>query len=90
MKKHISIKKVYLFTFISFIATFLFLYIFTETAEQFYTGWDKYTNTNTLSMFANVIFILLLVFNFIGIILCIIYTLKNLLNKLSRKNEIKS
>lgn len=85
MKKYINIKKVYLFTFISFITTLLFLYIFTKTAEKFYTGWDNYTNTNALSMLANAIFILLLVVNLISITLSIIYTFKILLNKLSRK-----
>jgi high-affinity Fe2+/Pb2+ permease len=54
MKKHINIKKVYLLTFIFFIAAFLFLYAFTEKAERFYTGWDSYTNENTLSIFADV------------------------------------
>lgn len=89
MEKHINIKKVYLFTFISFIATFLFLYIFSETAEQFYTGWDKYTNKNTLSIVADVIFMLLLSVNFIGIMLCIIYPVKRLFNRSSRKNLLK-
>lgn len=87
MKRHMSIKNVYLLTFISFIATFLFLYIFIETAEQFYSGWDNFTNTNTLSMFANGIFILLLIADLLGIILCIICTTKNVLNKVSRKNR---
>ena len=82
MKKHVNIKKVYLFTFISFIATFVFLYIFTETAEQFYTGWDRYTNKNTLSMFADVIFMILILADLIGIVLCVTCPFKTLFNKL--------
>ena len=86
MKKHISIKKVYLLTFISFIATFLFFYVFAETAPHWYTGWDRYTNKNTLSTFADITFMILLLVNCTGIILSIIYTCKSLFNKLSRNN----
>ncbi len=84
--KKISIKKVYLFTIISFVATFLFFYVFAETAPHWYTGWDKYTNKNTLSTFGDITFMILLLVNCTGIILSIIYTCKSLFNKLSRNN----
>lgn len=86
MKKHISIKKVYLFTFASFIAIFLFLYIFAETAPHWYTGWDRYTNKNTLSKFADIIFMVLLLINFTGIVLSIIYTCKSIFKNLGENN----
>ncbi|OLS02953.1 hypothetical protein [Tissierella creatinophila] len=87
MKKYINIKKLYLFTFISFMATFLFLYIFTGTAEQFYTGWDGYGDKNIESIFIDVIFILLLLVNFTGIVLSVIYTFKIFFNKLVKKSK---
>ena len=86
MKKYINIKKVYIVTFISFIATFLFLYFFAKTAPQFYTGFDKYTSPNTSSKVADSIFKFLLSFNFVGIISCIIYTVKILFNKLNKQS----
>lgn len=86
MKKYINIKSTYLFTFISFVATFLFLYFFAETAPQFYTGFDKYTTPNTLSKITNFIFKLLLSVNFLGVILCIIYSFKSLFNKLGKQS----
>lgn len=86
MKKHINAKKVYLFTFISFILTILFLCFFAETAPRFYTGFDKNTSPNTLSQIADFIFIFLLSINFIGIILCIVYTAKILFNKISKQS----
>lgn len=89
MKKYANIKKVYLFTLISFIITFLFLYIFGKTAPQFYTGFDEYTSRNTLSIVADFIFKFLLSVNFIGIVLCIVYPFKILINKLRRKNQLK-
>lgn len=60
MKNYINTKKVYLLTFISFLITFLFLYIFVEKAEGFYTGWDGYGDKNIESIFADFIFIFLL------------------------------
>ena len=84
MKKHIDIKKVYLFTILSFIFTFLFLYIFGKTAPQFYTGFDEHTSPNILSKAANLIFWILLSINFIGTILCIICTVKIIVNKVNK------
>ena len=83
MKKHISLKKIYLFTIVFFIIFLLFIYIFANTAEQFYTGWDMFTNKNILSIFADTMFIFLLSVNFIGIILCIFYSIKSLFNKIN-------
>lgn len=82
MKKYINLKRVYLFTLISFLITFLFLYIFTKTAPQFYTGFDKHTSQNTLSIIADLIFKLLLSVNFIGIVLCILYPVIILFKKI--------
>ena len=87
MKKYLSIKKVYLLTFISFVATFLFLYVFAETAPSWYTGWDIYTNKNTLSALADTLFKVLLLVNFTGVILSILYTFKALFQKFSEKNR---
>ncbi len=84
--KKISIKKVYLFTIISFVYTFLFFYFLAEKAQHFYKVWDKYTNKNTLSTFGDITFMILLLVNCTGIILSIIYTCKSLFNKLSRNN----
>ncbi len=56
MKKYANIKKVYLFTLMSFVITFLFLYIFAKTAPEFYTGFDEYTSRNVLSIVADFIF----------------------------------
>lgn len=84
MKKHVNIKKIYLFTLISFISTFLFFCIFTKTAPYWYTGWDRYTNKNTLSIFADITFIILLLANCAGIILSIVYICRSLFNKLSK------
>ena len=86
MKKNINVLSVYLFTFISFIITILFVYIFAKTAPQFYTGFDKYTSKNMLSIFADILFILLLSVNFIGIVLCTSNTYKVFSNKFRRKN----
>lgn len=86
MKKNVSIKKLYLFTITSIITTFLFLYAFSETATYWYTGWDRYTNKNTLSIFADIIFMILLLVNCVGIILSMTYTGKSLLNKFRRDN----
>jgi len=88
MKKQVNIKKLYLFTFISFVATTIFLYFFAETAPQFYTGFDSFTNKNVLSIFADIIFKILLLVNFIGAVLCIIYSLKILWR--DRMEKIKS
>ena len=82
MRKHINIKKVYLFTILSFIITFLFLYFFAKTAPQFYTGFDNHTSPNTLSKVADFIFVLLLSVNFIGTILCIACTVKIIVSKI--------
>lgn len=76
MKRPITIKKIYLFTLISFVITFLFLYFFAESAPRFYTGFDKHTSPNSLSQVANLIFYSLLLINFIGIVLCILYPIK--------------
>ena len=84
MKKYINIKRVYLFTFISLLVTFLFLYIFAETAPYFYTGFDEHTSKNTISKIADYIFKILLSVDFIGIVLCIIYPVKILFNKLGK------
>lgn len=86
MKKYINIITVYLFTFISFIVTLLFIYIFAKTAPQFYTGFDRYTTKNVLSILADILFILLISVNLIGIILCTFYTYKALSNKFGKKN----
>lgn len=84
MKRPITIKKIYLFTLISFVITFLFLYFFAESAPRFYTGFDKHTSPNSLSQVANLIFYSLLLINFIGIVLCILYPIKLKFN--SRRN----
>ncbi len=76
MKGPITIKKIYLFTLISFVSTFLFLYFFAESAPRFYTGFDRHTSPNSLSQIANLTFYLLLLINFIGIGLCILYPIK--------------
>lgn len=89
MNKYSNMKKVYLFTLISFIITFLFIYIFGKTAPRFYTGFDEYTSRNTLSIVADFIFKFLFLVNFIGIVLCIVYPIKILINKLKRKNQLK-
>lgn len=86
MKEHINIKRVYLFTFISIVVTFLFLCFFAETAPQFYTGFDKHTSPNTLSKITDFIFKFLLSVNFIGTILCVIYPFKILFNKLAKQS----
>ncbi|MBU3193768.1 hypothetical protein [Clostridium algidicarnis] len=83
--KDINIKKVYVFTLISFVVTTLFLYLFAQTGPHWYTGWDSHTSKNTLSIFADIIFIISLLVNCVGIILSIIYTCKSLFNKFSRK-----
>lgn len=84
MKKDINIKRLYLFTFISFVVTFIFIYFFAETAPQFYTGFDMHTSPNTLSKVADLIFKILLSVNFIGFILCFVYTFKILFNKFNK------
>ena len=84
MKKLINTKNIYLFTFISFIVTILFVYVFSIIAPKFYTGWDMYTDKNIVSIFTDVAFMILLSINSIGIILCISYTFKTFLNKLSK------
>ena len=89
MKKYINTIRVYLFTLISFIVTLLAIYLFAKTAPQFYTGFDRYTSKNILSIFADILFILLLSVNFIGIILCTFHTYKALSNKFGRKNWLK-
>ncbi len=85
MKRHINIFRVYVLTFISFIVTVLFIYLFAKTAPQFYTGFDRYTSKNALSILADILFIFLLSVNFIGIVLCTFYTYKAISNKLGRK-----
>lgn len=84
MKKYISIKKVYLITLISFLAIFLFISVFTETAPYWYTGWDRYTDKNVVSVLADIIFIVLLLVNFTGIVVSIIYTCKSIFKKLAK------
>ncbi|MFA7533288.1 MAG: hypothetical protein WCY46_03060 [Tissierellaceae bacterium] len=74
--KDINIKKVYVFTLISFVVTILFLYIFAQTGPHWYTGWDSHTSKNSLSIFADIMFIITLLVNCVGIILSIIYTCK--------------
>lgn len=76
MKRPITIKKIYFFTLISFVITFLFLYFFAESAPRFYTGFDRHTSPDLLSQVANLIFQSLLLINFIGIVLCILYPIK--------------
>ena len=84
MKKYVNTKRVCLLTFISFIVSFLFIYVFSMIAPKFYTGWDMYTNKNILCIFIDIIFMILLSINIIGTILCIIYISKACLNKLNK------
>ncbi|MDY0236347.1 MAG: hypothetical protein RBR71_09975 [Gudongella sp.] len=86
MNKNGSITTVYLFTFISFIVTFLFIYIFVKIAPQFYTGFDRHTSKNILSILADILFIIMMSANIIGISLCTIHTYKVFSNKLGRKS----
>lgn len=86
MKKHINIFRVYVLTFISFIVTILFIYLFAKTAPQFYTGFDRYTSKNILSILADILFIILLSVNLIGIVLSTFYTYKAISNRLGRKS----
>ena len=87
MKKHLNLKKVYLFTLISFVATFLFIYLFAKTAPGYYTGFDRFTSKNILSILADVLFIILLSANFIGIIASAIYSMKVLSKNASNKTN---
>lgn len=84
MKKHMNIKRIYLFTILSLVITALFLYFFAEIAPEFYTGFDMHTSPNTLSKVVNFIFKFLLLVNCIGVILCIVYPIKMLFNTLDK------
>lgn len=90
MNKNESITRVYLFTFISFIVTFLFVYIFAKIAPQFYTGFDRHTSKNILSILADLLFIIMMSANIIGITLCTFHTYKAFSNKLGKKVDIAS
>ncbi|AFS78366.1 hypothetical protein Curi_c13560 [Gottschalkia acidurici 9a] len=82
MKKDINIKKLYLFTFLSFILILLFLYLFSQKAPYFYTGFDYHTIPNRLSKLANFTFIILILINFICVLLSIFYSIKIIFNKI--------